>query len=145
MGYARWHVSLRPSSAHRQCTGFISTYGGFIGLRFTLGAAESIILPGLSFWLSRFYKRHEFVARVSAVCVGAPIAGMFGGLLAYALEFVTVGKYSTEGLVNWRSILIVEGASLPARRADPQASSPWAVRPPRRSCLTPQSGCWHSS
>ena len=62
--------------------GFVESYGALLAVRFLLGIAETALLPGLAFWMSRFYRRNELVFRLSLYIVTAPLAGAFGGLLA---------------------------------------------------------------
>ena len=85
--------------------GFVQSYGALLAVRFLLGVAETAMLPGLAFWMSRFYRRNELVFRLSLYIVTAPLAGAFGssahlcliadlphgGLLAYSLEKIVSG------------------------------------------------------
>lgn len=75
---------LSPSPDARQfgffsmVIGFVESYGALLAVRFLLGVAETALLPGLAFWMSRFYRRNELVFRLSLYIVTAPLAGAFG-------------------------------------------------------------------
>lgn len=63
------------------------------------------MLPGIAYYLSRWYRRSELALRLSLYIVMAPLAGAFGGLLASAiLKLDSVGSLRT-----WRMIFMIEG------------------------------------
>lgn len=65
-------------------------------------------MPGLSYYLSRFYRHSELTFRLSLYIVMAPLAGAFGGLLASAiLRLQGFGVRIPAG--SWRAIFAVEG------------------------------------
>ncbi|KAH6647778.1 major facilitator superfamily domain-containing protein [Truncatella angustata] len=74
-------------------------------VRFLLGMFESGVMPGMSYYLSRWYRRSEFTFRVAVFVVMAPLAGAFGGLLASGITSMT----NIGGLHSWRMIFFVEG------------------------------------
>lgn len=81
-------------------------FGEFIVIRIMLGCAEGGVLPGIAFLLSKFYRRHELVFRISFfLALGPSLSGAFGGLLAGGL----VGGSSIGSVVGWRKIFLVEG------------------------------------
>lgn len=87
-------------------TAFVKSYTGLIITRVFLGLAEGGTLSGLTYMLSRYYRRKELVFRIG-VFFGAstPIAGAFGGLLASGLLSV-----SDFGMVkSWRKVFLIEG------------------------------------
>lgn len=45
------------------------------------------MLPGVAYYLSRWYRKSEFAFRFALFIVTAPLAGAFGGLLAYGWCF----------------------------------------------------------
>lgn len=45
------------------CTGFVHTADQLYGVRFALGLAEGGILPSISFFIARFYNRHQMTSR----------------------------------------------------------------------------------
>ncbi|KNG51793.1 MFS transporter [Stemphylium lycopersici] len=86
-------------------TAFVHTRAQACAVRFLLGVFEAGILPGIAYYLSRFYARAELGFRLGLYIVMAPLAGAFGGLLASAiLTLDSVGSLRT-----WRMIFIIEG------------------------------------
>lgn len=87
-------------------TAFINNEAGFYAIRLLLGLTESFQFPGLSYVVSRYYRRHEVTTRVSFFMLGAAgLAGGFGGLFASALLALgNIGSVS-----GWRNIFLVEG------------------------------------
>lgn len=62
-------------------------------------------MPGIAYYLSRWYRRSELAFRLSMYIVMAPLAGAFGGLLASGiLQLENVGS-----LTSWRMIFAIEG------------------------------------
>ncbi|KAF9023047.1 MFS general substrate transporter [Hymenopellis radicata] len=88
------------------CTAFIHDRGGFYATRIVLGMSEAITMPGLSYLLTRYYRRHELTSRVGCfMLVAAGCAGGFGGLLAAGLLSVDhIGSRK-----SWENIFLVEG------------------------------------
>ncbi|POS87803.1 hypothetical protein EPUL_000272, partial [Erysiphe pulchra] len=81
---------------------------GFVSasvVRFLIGAFESAMLPGIAYYLSRWYRRRELAFRLSLYIVMAPIAGAFGGLLASGILKIS----SLGSLHGWRLIFAIEG------------------------------------
>jgi len=75
------------------------------GVRFLLGVFEAGMLPGIAYYLSRWYRRSELAFRLSLYIVMAPLAGAFGGLLASGiLKLDSFGS-----LTRWRMIFAIEG------------------------------------
>lgn len=62
------------------CMGYVHTIGQAYGVRFLLGMFEAGILPGIAFYLSRWYRRSEYTFRIGIVLSMSPISGAFGGL-----------------------------------------------------------------
>ncbi|KAI1858758.1 uncharacterized protein JN550_012508 [Neoarthrinium moseri] len=88
------------------CTAFIHNQASFYAIRLLLGLTESFQFPGLSYVVSRYYRRHEVTTRVSFFMLAAAgLAGGFGGLLASAL--LSVGSIGS--IHSWRNIFLVEG------------------------------------
>ncbi|CAG9989662.1 unnamed protein product [Clonostachys byssicola] len=87
-------------------TAFIHNQAGFYAIRLLLGLTESFQFPGLSYVVSRYYRRSEVTTRVSFFMLAAAgLAGGFGGLLASALLSIpSIGSVS-----SWRNIFLVEG------------------------------------
>ncbi|KAE8354613.1 major facilitator superfamily domain-containing protein [Aspergillus coremiiformis] len=75
------------------------------GVRFLLGVFEAGMLPGIAYYLSRWYRRSELAFRLALYIVMAPLAGAFGGLLASAI--LTLDHFGR--LRTWRMIFAIEG------------------------------------
>jgi len=86
-------------------TAFVHDIHGICGVRFLLGIFEAGMLPGIAYYMSRWYRRSELAFRLSLYIVMAPLAGAFGGLLASAiLKLPNFGS-----LHQWRMIFAIEG------------------------------------
>ncbi|KAF2175133.1 MFS general substrate transporter [Zopfia rhizophila CBS 207.26] len=86
-------------------TGFVQTRGQACALRFLLGIFEAGMMPGIAYYLSRWYCRAELAFRLGLYMVMAPLAGAFGGLLASGI--LKLGHFGT--LHTWRMIFGIEG------------------------------------
>ncbi|KAH7117351.1 major facilitator superfamily domain-containing protein [Dactylonectria macrodidyma] len=86
-------------------TAFVKTIPQAAVVRFLLGIFEAGMLPGIAYYLSRWYRRAELVFRLSLYIVMAPLAGAFGGLLASAI--LSLDQFG--GLHRWRMIFAIEG------------------------------------
>ncbi|PNY25168.1 High-affinity nicotinic acid transporter [Tolypocladium capitatum] len=86
-------------------TAFVNTVPQVMGVRFLLGVFEAGIMPGVAYYMSRWYRRSELAFRLSLYIVMAPLAGAFGGLLASAI--LELNHFS--GLHTWRKIFAIEG------------------------------------
>ncbi|KAK7030408.1 hypothetical protein VNI00_014152 [Paramarasmius palmivorus] len=86
-------------------TAFVTNLGAACGVRFLLGAFEAGMLPGIAYYMSRWYRHSELAFRLALYIAMAPLAGAFGGLLASAiLKLPSFG-----GLREWRMIFAIEG------------------------------------
>ncbi|KFY30715.1 hypothetical protein V493_01725 [Pseudogymnoascus sp. VKM F-4281 (FW-2241)] len=87
------------------CTAFVTDISTASGVRFILGAFEAGMMPGIAYYMSRWYRRSELAFRLGLYIVMAPLAGAFGGLLASAiLRLPNFG-----GLHTWQMIFAIEG------------------------------------
>ncbi|KAL2432200.1 putative transporter [Exophiala dermatitidis] len=86
-------------------TAFVHNKAAACGVRFLLGIFEAPMLPGIAYYLSRWYRRSELAFRLSLYIVMAPLAGAFGGLLASAI--LKLDHFGS--LHQWRMIFAVEG------------------------------------
>lgn len=85
--------------------GLVHNFSGLMAARWFLGLAEAGLFPGISYYLSCWYKRSEFGIRMAIFFSAAALAGSFGGLLAAAIaKMDRVG-----GKDGWAWIFILEG------------------------------------
>lgn len=63
------------------------------------------MLPGIAYYMSRWYRRSELAFRLSLYIVMAPLAGAFGGLLASGI--LSLDHFGS--LTTWRMIFGIEG------------------------------------
>ncbi|KAH7107434.1 major facilitator superfamily transporter [Auriculariales sp. MPI-PUGE-AT-0066] len=87
------------------CMAYVNTLASACGVRFLLGIFEASVLPGIAYYLSRWYRRSELVFRIALYIVMAPLAGAFGGLLASGI----LKLHSFAGVHEWRMIFLIEG------------------------------------
>ncbi|KAK4452643.1 major facilitator superfamily domain-containing protein [Podospora aff. communis PSN243] len=86
-------------------TGFVNNFSQAAAVRFLLGLFEAGMMPGIAYYLSRWYTRSELTFRLGLYIVMAPLAGAFGGLLASGiLTLDSVGSVK-----GWRMIFVIEG------------------------------------
>jgi len=82
-----------------------NTYHELIIARIFLGLAEAGLFPGITFYLSVWYRRRDVAFRVAIFFSAATVAGAFGGLLAFAIEKME----GIGGLHGWQWIFCLEG------------------------------------
>ncbi|GAO47882.1 hypothetical protein G7K_2078-t1 [Saitoella complicata NRRL Y-17804] len=85
--------------------GLVENFSGLLAARFFLGVAEAGLFPGVTFYLSCWYKRREYGLRAAIFFSAATVSGAFGGLLAAAIA-------KMDGIGNkpgWAWIFILEG------------------------------------
>ncbi|KAF5328380.1 hypothetical protein D9619_013264 [Psilocybe cf. subviscida] len=99
--------SAQPNGSLELLTlmGTIKTYPQLIGVRILLGVAEAGLFPGVVYYLTFWYPRHQLQLRIALFYSAASLAGAFSGLLAYAIHFMS----GTAGLMGWSWIFILEG------------------------------------
>lgn len=69
------------------------------------GIFEAGLLPGIAYYLSRWYRRAELTLRLGYYMLMTPLAGAFGGLLASGI----LSLDSLGSLTRWRMIFAIEG------------------------------------
>ncbi|KAF5666675.1 major facilitator superfamily transporter [Fusarium heterosporum] len=75
-------------------TAFVSNVPEICGVRFVLGIFEAGMLPGIAYYMSRWYRRSELTFRLSLYIVMSPLAGAFGGLLVSGiLKLPNFGRF----------------------------------------------------
>lgn len=85
--------------------GYVQSRAAACGVRFLLGLFEAGMLPGIAYYMSRWYRRSELTFRLSLYIVMAALAGAFGGLLASGI--LTLDSFA--GVRRWRMIFVIEG------------------------------------
>ncbi|KAJ9666207.1 hypothetical protein H2201_003641 [Coniosporium apollinis] len=85
--------------------GLVKDYKGLLITRFFLGVTEAGLFPGVAYYITMWYCRHEAQFRQALFFSAASIAGAFSGLLAFAIAKMD-GIGGQEG---WRWIFILEG------------------------------------
>ncbi|KAF3764268.1 MFS general substrate transporter [Cryphonectria parasitica EP155] len=85
--------------------GIVQNYQGLLVARLFLGVAEAGLYPGVAYYLTMWYCRHEIQFRQAMFFSAASVAGAFSGLLAFGISKMDgVGN-----LAGWRWIFILEG------------------------------------
>lgn len=85
--------------------GLVTNKTGLLVARMALGLAEGGLFPGVTFYITLWYRRHECGYRMALFFSAATLAGAFGGLLARGIsEMDGVG-----GKPGWAWIFILEG------------------------------------
>lgn len=85
--------------------GVVTSYTGLLIARMALGIAEGGLFPGVTFYITMWYRRHECGYRMALFFSAATLAGAFGGLLARGIsEMDGIG-----GKPGWAWIFILEG------------------------------------
>lgn len=89
------------------CTlmGIVSSYHGLLAARAALGIAEGGLFPGVTYYITMWYRRHECGLRMAIFFSAATCAGAFGGLLARGI----IEMNGVAGLHGWQWIFILEG------------------------------------
>ncbi|KAI9786773.1 MAG: hypothetical protein M1816_007780 [Peltula sp. TS41687] len=87
------------------CMGLVHNFSGLMAARWFLGLTEAGLFPGVSYYLSCWYRRSEFGIRIAIFFSAAAVAGSFGGLLAAAISKMK----GIGGKPGWAWIFILEG------------------------------------
>ncbi|PVH99150.1 MFS general substrate transporter [Periconia macrospinosa] len=85
--------------------GIVKDYHGLLIARIFLGLTEAGLFPGVTYYITMWYCRHEAQMRQALFFSAASIAGAFSGLLAFAISKMN----GVGGLEGWRWIFILEG------------------------------------
>ena len=86
--------------------GFVKNYTGLLIVRMALGLAEGGLTPGVNWYLTLWYCRHECGFRTALFFSATTLAGAFGGLLARAISEM----HGIGGHPGWAWIFILEGS-----------------------------------
>lgn len=90
------------------CMAATHNWGQLAAVRFCLGIAEAGFSPGVTFYLSSWYKKHELAKRFSIYYTATAVSGAFSGLLA---GVITQYMNGTGGLAGWRWLFLLEGVA----------------------------------
>lgn len=104
--------------------GFVQNFAGLLSTRIFLGITEAGLFPGVSFYLTQWYRRYEINFRIALFFSAATAAGAFGGLLARLINLMD----GVNGYEGWRWIFILEGMSVPSCQASPHHGCPYVVQ-----------------
>ncbi|KAL4062588.1 MFS general substrate transporter [Scleroderma citrinum] len=85
--------------------GLVQNFSGLMAMRWLLGMFEAGFFPGVSYYLSCWYKRSEYGIRIAIFFSAATVSGAFGGLLAAAISNMD----GVGGKPAWAWIFILEG------------------------------------
>ncbi|KAL4069391.1 MFS general substrate transporter [Scleroderma citrinum] len=85
--------------------GLVQNFRGLMAMRWLLGMFEAGFFPGVSYYLSCWYKRSEYGIRIAIFFSAATVSGAFGGLLAAAISNMD----GIGGKPAWAWIFILEG------------------------------------
>ncbi|KAF8905904.1 major facilitator superfamily domain-containing protein [Mucidula mucida] len=88
------------------CMAAATNYQALAGIRFCLGVVEAGFAPGIAFYLSSWYKRHELAKRFAIYYTATAVSGAFSGLLA---GVITDHLALARGIEGWQWLLIIEG------------------------------------
>lgn len=87
------------------CMGLVKNLKGLITCRIFLGIAEGGLFPGVSYFITMWYRRHECGFRIALFFSAATAASAFGGLIARGIaEMDGFGN-----IAGWSWIFILEG------------------------------------
>lgn len=82
-----------------------TSFGFLLVLRALLGIGEAAFGPGVPFYLSFFFRRHELAYRTGLFISASPLSASFAGLLAWLIT--KIGERSP--LSPWRLLFLLEG------------------------------------
>jgi sugar phosphate permease len=85
--------------------GFVKNFTGLLIVRMALGLAEGGLFPGVTWYITLWYRRHECGLRMAIFFSAATLAGAFGGLLARGISQMD----GIGGRPGWAWIFILEG------------------------------------
>ncbi|WP_226068868.1 MFS transporter [Dickeya zeae] len=85
---------------------FVTTQGQFYVLRFLLGAAEAGFLPGVLFYLTRWFPSWRRGRIISLFMIGLPLSSVVGAPLS---GFIMSHFDSAYGLHGWQWMFLLEG------------------------------------
>lgn len=88
--------------------GFVKNFRDLLAARVFLGITEAGLFPGVSYYLTLWYRRYEINLRIAMFFSAATAAGAFGGLLARLINEMD----GVSGYEGWRCVAATPIASL---------------------------------
>lgn len=82
-----------------------TSFGALLVLRAVLGIGEAAFGPGVPFYLSFFFRRHELAFRTGLFISASPLSASFAGALAWVITKLGEGG----PLSPWRLLFLLEG------------------------------------
>jgi len=89
------------------CMGFVTNFTGLLIARMALGAVEGGLFPGVTWYITLWYRRHECGFRMAIFFSAATLASAFGGLFARGTSELN----NTSGKPGWIWNFILQGAT----------------------------------
>jgi MFS family permease len=83
----------------------VTSFSSLVVLRALLGVGEAAFGPGVPFYLSFFFRRHELAFRTGLFISASPLSASFAGALAYLIT--KLGEHGP--LSPWRLLFLLEG------------------------------------
>ncbi|WWC64418.1 uncharacterized protein I303_107028 [Kwoniella dejecticola CBS 10117] len=104
-----WYIAIAILiwGAISTCSGVVTSFGGMVAIRFTLGFVEAAFLPGALLILSKWYTRRELTLRNAILFGGNLISNAFAALIAAG---VLSNMEGVLGHAAWRWMFWIEGA-----------------------------------
>ncbi|CAD6583576.1 MAG: hypothetical protein CYPHOPRED_002402 [Cyphobasidiales sp. Tagirdzhanova-0007] len=87
------------------CQMFIKNRSSFYATRFLLASFEAGFIPGMTFYLTRFYRNGELALRFAIFWSANSIAGIVSGIVALGL----LSLNGHGGLASWQWLFLIEG------------------------------------
>ncbi|KAL3474392.1 major facilitator superfamily domain-containing protein [Aspergillus californicus] len=88
------------------CTAAVKNLGGLYAVRFMLGLTEAGMFPAIILQMTYWYRPDEIAVRLVWVYSVGNVAGIIGGVLAYAFHEVS----GAGNISGWQWLFIIEGA-----------------------------------
>ena len=107
VGARRWIARIMITwGLLASCTAFVWNGNSFYWVRLLLGAAEAGFLPGIIYYLSRWFPARQRALVMGTFFLGVPLSFVIGAPLSGAL----LGLDGTLGLAGWKWLFLLEGA-----------------------------------
>ncbi|KAK0490060.1 major facilitator superfamily domain-containing protein [Armillaria luteobubalina] len=91
------------------CMAAVNNWHELAGVHFSLGVIEAGFAPGVVFYLSSWYKRHELAKWYSIYYTATAVSGTFSGLLT---GVITDNLAIPRGIEGWQWLFLIKGLGL---------------------------------